>query len=325
MPANLTPQYKKVEEQFRAASNDEERLTLLEEMLRIIPKHKGTEHIQADLKRKMKEIREGQVRQAKGGAKATVDIFHVSKQGAGQVVLIGTPNSGKSSILEALTNAKVNVTDFPFGTHAPVPGMGYYEDVPIQLVDMPPITKDYVAPGQVGTYRNGDLIVIVIDLAGDALEQMQECVEYLDSKKLIESEATEGIHISKPVFVVGTKSDIAPAGTLETLKELTERSFEYIEISAKTGFNLDKFMEKCFITLNVIRVYAKPPGKEPDMKEPFTLPVGSTVLDLAEHIHREMAEKLKNARAWGTEVYDGQSVQRTHVLHDKDIVELHFE
>ncbi|OHB59014.1 MAG: hypothetical protein A2Y07_08790 [Planctomycetes bacterium GWF2_50_10] len=324
MPANLTPQYKKVEEQFRAATGDEERLVLLEEMLRIIPKHKGTEHIQAELKHKIKEIKEGQARQAKSGAK-TVDIFHIPKQGAGQVALIGAPNSGKSSILDALTNAKVNVTDFPFGTHSPIPGMAHYEDVPIQLVDMPPITKDYVAPGQVGTYRNCDLVAIVVDLSGDPLDEMGICLEYLDSKKLIPSAETAGIEISKPAFVVGTKSDIAEPGTLDTLKELTGRPFEYVEISAKTGFGLDVFVATCFRLLNVMRIYAKPPGKEPDMKDPFTIPIGSNVMDLAQVIHRDLADKLKSARAWGTDVYDGQSVQRTHILHDKDIIELHFE
>ena len=175
MPANLTPQYKKVEEQFRAATTDEERIVLLEEMLRIIPKHKGTEHIQAEIKRKLSHIKEAGA--AKKSHGKTVDIFHVVRGGAGQIALIGTPNSGKSSILAALTNAKVTVADFPFATHAPVPGMAHYEDVQIQLVDMPPITADFVAPGQINTYRNCDLIAIVIDLSADVLEQMEICLK----------------------------------------------------------------------------------------------------------------------------------------------------
>src|SRR5512140_2524957 len=181
MPANLTPQYKKVEEQFRAATTDEERIVLLEEMLRIIPKHKGTEHLQAEIKRKISHIKDAgaaKIRQSHG---KSVDIFHVVRGGAGQIALIGTPNSGKSSIVAALTNARVQVTDFPFGTHAPVPGMAHYEDIQIQLVDMPPITADFVAPGQVNTYRNCDIIAIVVDLSADVLEQMEICLKFLDS------------------------------------------------------------------------------------------------------------------------------------------------
>lgn len=322
MPANLTPQYKKVEEQFRAATSDEERIVLLEEMLRVIPKHKGTEHIQAELKRKLSHLKDAGT--AKKSHGKTVDIFHVVRGGAGQIALIGTPNSGKSSILAALTNAKVAVADFPFSTHAPVPGMAHYEDVQIQLVDMPPITADFVTPGQTNTYRNCDLIAIVIDLSADVLEQMETCIKFLEEHELLAATAQEADTLHKQTFVIGTKADLAPEGTLATLKELSNRPFEYIDISVKTAHNLDKLVSLCFNLLKVIRIYAKPPGKPVDMKDPFTLPIGSTVMDLATHIHRELAEKLKTARAWGTDVYDGQSVQRTHVLHDKDIVELHF-
>jgi ribosome-interacting GTPase 1 len=322
MPANLTPQYKKVEEQYRAATTDQERIVLLEEMLRVIPKHKGTEHLQAEIKRKLSHLKDAGT--AKKSLGKTVDIFHVPRGGAGQIVLIGMPNSGKSSILAALTNAKVTVADFPFATHAPVPGMAHYEDVPIQLVDMPPITADFVTPGQTNTYRNCDLIAIVIDLAADVLEQIEICLKFLESHELLAVTEQQADKLHKQAFVIGTKSDIAPEGTLSTLKEITNRPFEYIDISVKTAYNLDKLVLLCFNLLRVIRIYAKPPGKPPDMKEPFTIPAGSTVMGLATHIHRELAEKLKTARAWGTGVYDGQSVQRTHVLHDKDIIELHF-
>jgi hypothetical protein len=322
MPANLTPQYKKVEEQFRAATTDEERIVLLEEMLRIIPKHKGTEHIQAELKRKLSHLKDAGT--AKKSHGKTVDIFHVVRGGAGQVALIGTPNSGKSSILDALTNAKVVVADFPFSTHAPIPGMAHYEDVPIQLVDMPPITADFVTPGQVNTYRNCDLIAIVIDLSADILEQMEIVLKFLESHELLATTEQQADPLHKQAFVIGTKADLAPEGALAMLKEITNRPFEYVDISVKTAYNLDKLVLLCFSLLKIIRIYAKPPGKPVDMKDPFTLPIGSTVIDLATHIHRELAEKLKTARAWGADVYDGQSVHRTHILHDKDIVELHF-
>lgn len=327
VPANLTPEYFKAEEWFRSATTNQEKILALERMLSVMPKHKGTDHLKADLRRKLSKLKETTVQQKKSGKH--VDIFHVPRSGAGQVVLLGTPNCGKSSILAALTNAKVNVADFPFATAQPVPGMVLFEDVQIQLVDMPPITADYVAPGQVGTYRNCDLIALVIDLATDVQEQLLVCLDFIESRSLlIDSETPayddQGNALGKKAFCICTKSDIATAGALEELKDSFKQSLAFMEISTATGAGLEELSSKLFELLGIIRVYAKPPGKPADMTEPFTLPIGSTVMDLAVAIHRQLAEKLKSARIWGTGVYDGQNVQRTHVLNDKDVVELHF-
>lgn len=329
VPANLTPEYKKAEAKFRTAATDTDRLAALEEMLRTIPKHKGTESMQADLKRRISKLKEDIQSSGKKGGTRHVDVFHVPPSGAGQVVLVGMPNAGKSAILAALTNAPVNVADYPFATEKPVPGMMLYEDVPIQLVDTPPITAEYAAPGFVNTCRGADLLAIVIDLAGDVLEQMEVCTRYLDSHRLIldpTADADDAAnYLARPTFVVATKADIAPPGTLETLKELTDRPFEYIEVSATTGKGLDAFVRRVFEMLDVVRIYAKKPGHEPDMKEPFTLPRGSNVQDLAALIHRQLAESLKSARAWNAPgIHDGQNVPRDHVLTDKEIIELHF-
>ena len=327
MPANLTPQYLKAEQWYKTASTNEEKILALEEMLRVIPKHKGTEHLQADLKRKLSQLKDAATQQKKAGKH--VDIFHVPRSGAGQVVLLGTPNCGKSSIVAALTNAKVNVADFPFATPSPVPGMVTFEDVKIQLVDMPPITADYAAPGQVGTYRNCDIIAAVIDLSGDVEEQWLICIDFLESRSLLIDAETlardeQGNALGKKAVCICTKSDIAPAGALETLKNSCTRPLELIEISTQTGAGVTELPTKLWQLLGLIRIYAKPPGKPADMTDPFTLPAGSSVMDLATLIHRQLADKLKSARIWGTGVYDGQHVQRTHILNDKDVVELHF-
>ena len=330
MPANLTAQYKKAEEQYKAATTDEERLAGLEEMLREIPKHKGTEHMQADIKRRISRLKTEMEGGGKKGASKPLDIFHVPKSGAGQVALVGMPNSGKSAILAALTKAHVHVADYPFATEKPTPGMALFEDVKIQLVDTPPITADFAAPGQVNTYRGADLLAIVIDLAGEVLEQMEVCTAYLDSHRLILDDSIDdedelGSRLARKTFVIATKSDIAPAGTLETLKELTERPFEYIEISSETSAGLDRLMRRIYEMLEIVRVYAKKPHKPADMADPFTLKRGSTVHDLAELIHRDLAEKLHSARAWNSpNVHDGQNIPREHVLSDKEIIELHF-
>jgi len=277
MPANLTPEYFKAERWFREATTTEEKILALEQMLSVMPKHKGTDHLRADLRKKLSKLKEAP---AKKGKAKHVDIFYIPRSGSGQIVLLGTPNCGKSSIVAALTNAKVNVADFPFATTAPVPGMVTFEDVQIQLVDMPPITADYSAPGQVGTYRNCDLIGICIDLSADVKKQLRICLDFLESRNLL--------------------------------------------VDTETSTGVEKLRGTFFKLLNIIRIYAKPPGKPADMNDPFTLPAGSTVMDLASAIHRELAEKLKFARIWGTGVYDGQNAQRNHVLNDKDIIELHF-
>ena len=325
MPANLTPEYFKAEQWFRTATTNEEKILALERMLAVMPKHKGTDHLKADLRRKLSKLKEA----PKKKSAKQVDVFHVPKTGAGQIVLLGTPNCGKSSIVAALTNAKANVADFPFATSAPVPGMVKFEDIQIQLVDMPPITADYVAPGQVGTYRHCDLIGVVIDLSADVLEQLHICLDFLESRNLLIDEQTaamdeQGNVLGRRVFCVCAKSDIAKPAALQTLRKSRKHPFELVEISTKTSAGLDKLSGIFFDLLNIIRVYAKPPGKPADMDEPFTLPAGSTVMDLATAIHRQLAERLKFARIWGTGVYDGQNAQRNHILNDKDIIELHF-
>jgi len=326
MPANLTPEYFKAERWFREATTTDEKILALEQMLSVMPKHKGTDHLKADLRRKLSKLKEAPVQKGHG---KHVDIFHMPRSGAGQIALIGTPNSGKSSIVAALTNAKVHVADFPFATTAPVPGMVMFEDVPIQLVDTPPITADFISPGQVGTYRNCDVVGIVIDLSADVEEQLGICLDFLESRKLlIDAEAPavdeHGNALAKKAFCICTKSDIAIPGAVEKLKQSCKYPFEVVEISTKTGAGLEELSAMFFRLLGIIRIYAKPPGKPADMSDPFTLPAGSTVMDLATAIHRELAGKLKFARIWGTGVYNGQNTQRNHVLNDKDIIELHF-
>ena len=326
MPANLTPDYLKAEQWFRSATTNEEKILALEQMLAVIPKHKGTDHLKADLRRKLSKLKESPAKKA-GGKHA--DIFHVPRGGAGQIVLLGVPNSGKSSIVSALTSAKVNVAGFPFATAAPVPGMMMFEDVQIQIVDMPPITADFIAPGQVGTYRHCDVIAIVIDLSADVVEQIKVCLDFLESRRLLISDNTDAVDAGsnasgKKAFCLCTKADIAMAGALQKLKDSCKYDFEFFEVSVVSGKGIKELPGFFFKLLNIIRIYSKPPGKKPDMDEPFTMPVGSTVMDLAGAIHRELADKLKSAKLWGMVVHPGQNVHRTHVLNDKDIIELHF-
>jgi len=329
MPANLTPEYKKAEELLRQATSVDEKISALEVMLKTIPKHKGTDHMQADIKRRISKLR---TEPQKKGATRQGDIFHVPKGAVGgQAVLLGTPNSGKSAIVAALTNAHVQVADFPFSTTLPIPGVMMHEDVPIQLVDMPPITRVHVAPGQTNAYRQSDLILVVVDLsAADVTDQMEICMNFLYERTLILPEgATERDselyrHMVRPCLWVASKADLAGEGDFEVLGDMYQGKLTMTCASMKDPESAGKLSLTIFEALKIVRIYSKIPGKPVEKKEPFILPMGSTVFDLAIKVHRDLAEKLRYARGWGEDKYDGQQVPRDYALRDKDIIELHF-
>ena len=328
MPANLTPEYKRAERLFREAQGTEEKIAALELMLRTIPKHKGTDHMQADIKHRLAKLRAAPA--TKGGGRHT-DMFHVPSNNEGtQVALLGTPNAGKSALLAALTNAPAQVAEFPFSTHRPVPGIMMHEDVPIQLVDMPPITREHVATGQINTYRHCDLIMVVVDLASaEVTEQVETCLAFLADRTLMVPEGADPDdqlyqHMAKPLLIVATKADLAQQGDFEALRQMYSRSLDWIVASVNEPGSLARLSLRIFEALRIVRVYSKLPGKEADMTAPFVLGADATVYDLARSIHRELADKLRYARIWGRVKHPGQQVHRDHVLHDKDIAELHF-
>jgi ribosome-interacting GTPase 1 len=328
MPANLTPEYKKADQLYREATTTEEKITALELMLSTIPKHKGTDHMQADLKRRLSKLKAGS--ETKGPSRKQ-DVFHVPKgAAAGQVVLLGTPNSGKSSLVANLTNAHVQVADFPFSTHAPVPGAMHFEEIQIQLVDMPPITREHVEPGQTNTYRQCDLILLVVDLsAADVTDQIEICLDFLRERTLLLPEGAdpdEEIYkrLIRPCLCVATKNDLAGEGDLDVLRDMYGKQMEIISATATEDQSLQQMAQRIFERLNIVRIFSKQPGKKVDLKDPFVLPIGATVEDLAVKVHRELAEKLRYARAWGEDKYDGQQIPRDYLLRDKDIIELHF-
>lgn len=322
MPANLTPQYYEAEENFKKAAAIEEKIAALEEMLAVIPKHKGTEKIQADLKRRLSKLREEGQKKAKTGRS---DPFHVEKQGAGQVALLGFPNAGKSSLVSALTRAKLKVADYPFTTTVPAAGMMPFEDVLVQLVDTPPLSEELSPPGLAGTLRGADAILLVVDAASDdCLDHLSYCFGFLEEKKIIRQDLAKGARGLPPERcpVVCARADLPDsAGNVELIREMWPGR-EIIPVSAVTGLGLEHTRGRIFNLLEVIRVYTKVPGKEPDLKAPFILKQGSAVVELAEAIHRDLPKKMKNARVWGSARFPGQSVPREYTLQDRDIVEI---
>ena len=183
MPANLTPQYHKAEEEYRRATTPDEELRCLQNMLRELPKHKGTDKLQADLKQKISRAKQAAEEHAKKSAGKGPSI-KLPRQGAGRAILLGGPNAGKSQLLRSLTRATPEVAPYPFTTHQPQPGMMPWEDVMVQLIDTPAITSDMFDPATQGLIRGSDLALLLVDLASDeGIEQVQAVMDKTNSTK----------------------------------------------------------------------------------------------------------------------------------------------
>ena len=329
MPANLTPQYKEAEQRFRRATTHAEKLETLREMLALLPKHKGTEKIQADLKRRLSKLEDEGLDAKRAGAQRH-DPGHVRREGAGQWVLLGAPNAGKSALVRALTHAHPEVAPYPFTTRAPLPGMMPFEDTQVQLVDTPPVAPGHTEPYLVNLVHGADGVLLVLDVTADDLETSLRGISALMEKARVWPEGTPlptespPFLLVKAVIAIGNKSDLDSDGTFASLaRETIPAGVPFHSVSAEHGTGLEDLRAALFRRLDVIRIYAKEPGKKPDMQKPFVLKRGATVHELALAVHKEVAERVKYARIWGNARFDGQQVDKDHVLSDRDVVELH--
>ncbi|MEP0845473.1 MAG: 50S ribosome-binding GTPase [Phycisphaerae bacterium] len=330
MAANLTPQYHEAEARYRAARTPEEKVAALEEMWRELPKHKSSEKIQAELKKKLSAARRDVQHAGRRGA-TKADPFCIPRTGAGQVVLVGAPNVGKSSIVGGLTHAHVTIADYPFSTALPIPGMVPFEDVQIQLVDTPAVTAGHVPAGFPGLWHATDALIVVVDLSSESLlEDADTCLRHLAERRIQLTDGArrrpEGMDdpLRVPGMVLANKLDASGAAeNLRLLRELLDARVPIEPLSTRQPEMMARLPALLFRLIHVIRVYAKPPGRKPDLDEPFVLPEGSDVHQLARHVYRGLEHQIRAARVWGTGVADGQNVHLDHVLHDRDIVELH--
>ena len=312
MAANLTPDYLAAEQDYKRAATPKEAVEALERMYAALPKHKGTEKMQADLKRRLSEARKESQKKSAGHA----PFYYVPHEGAGQVALAGPPNAGKSALICALTHARPEVAEFPFTTRLPVPGMMPYQNVQIQMVDLPAFSAEFMDFWVVQVARNADASVLVVDPSDRAA---------LDGIEFIVS-AYEEKHIPLPRLMAATKCDLTGAKeNLAALAELYGERFDYLPVSALTGENLDRFARAVFDMLGLVRVYTKPPGKKADLGTPYVLHRGQTVHDAARMVHRDFAEHLKFARLFHVDggVHDGLMVERGHLVEDQDVLEFH--
>jgi uncharacterized protein len=330
MAVNLTPQYHEAEAAYKKAQTAEQKLEWLKKMWVELPKHKASEKLQAEIKTKISDLRDEVEQEKKGGKKGAVS-YKIPRQGAGQVMLLGGPNAGKSRLLTRFTRATPEVAPYPFTTHEPHVGMMDWEDARVQLIDAPPITAEYLEGYLSSMIRSADAAVLVIDLGDDDGPFAAEAVidRLAQVKTMLVGQVPEDIQ--DPTFdycktlIAANKGDLPGASDrLEIVREMYGSRFSIHVLDAESGTGLEDLRTAIYRFLNVIRVYSKKPGKPADKEAPFTCPFGSTVLEMAELVHRDFSEKLKSARIWGTGVFDGQTVTRDHVLHDKDIVELHM-
>ncbi|MBT8208548.1 MAG: 50S ribosome-binding GTPase, partial [Acidimicrobiia bacterium] len=301
MPTNVTPEFRKVQKQYRKVREPAERLALLKEMLRLIPKHKGTEHLQAEMRTKMKELTDELSGPARGGTRTGPQVAF-RPEGAGQVVLVGPPNSGKSALHDRLTGSHAASEAYPFASQFPVPGMFRHGDVAFQLIDVPSLGTEHPVPYVGNTVQHASGCLLVVDLsAPDCVSRTRASIDLLAEKKVdliadwsggddLEADASDDFfRLALPTLLVANKADLIedPMAELEVLEELIDVSYPTIAVSAVTGFGLDELGSWLFDQLQVVRVYTKIPGHHPDTENPFTLHHGDTVIDLAELIHKD--------------------------------------
>ncbi|MEB3861046.1 MAG: GTP-binding protein [Desulfurococcales archaeon] len=388
MPANLTAEAKAKLAKYSEAKTIEEKIKALEEFLSVAPKHKGAENLLLWARRRLAELREEQEARRRKKAGGGGPRIFVERAGAGQAVLLGPPNSGKSSILARLTNAKPEIAPYPFTTQLPMPGMLSYEDVQIQLVDTPPLLLDQpdspVNNRVLGVARNANILILVVGLDDpDPVSTARRLLSLLEDRgilvtrarglvRVVKSRQVTGIKVQgtgrmigfteddlkrllssyriynavveiegevtlddveaaifqqriyKPSIMILNKADLPHnREAVIGVRKLLPSDVPLLVASAKTGKGLEGLGETLFKMLGVIRVYTKQPNKEPD-PQPLIIEKGSTVIEAARRIHKDLARNFKYARVWGKSAkYPGQKVGPDHVLEDKDLVEIH--
>jgi uncharacterized protein len=340
MPANLTPEYKAAEAGFRKARDPRERLERLQEMLRVIPKHKGTDHLQGDIRRRIKELSEELERPKKGGARGGPRLV-IQPEGAAQIALLGPPNTGKSLLHARLTGSGAQAAPYPFTTQYPEPGMMPYEDIHYQLLDLPAISPERPVSWLASTLQTADACLLIVDLSDPACVERIEALHAVLREKRVtltdrwdpEGEpARETVELDEdpfalrlPAVLLANRTDLLAGvdNELQAFLELTGFRYPAFAVSATTGRSLGEIGPLLFCQLGIVRVYTKVPGRPPDRDRPFTLRRGQTVEDVARLVHKDLARSLKYARVWGKSGFDGQHAGRDHSLADGDVIELH--
>ncbi len=326
MPANLPPQYFEVEKRYREARSVSEKLKYLEEMLAIMPKHKGTDKLKADLRRRIAQLKD--MGTARKGPGRRTPVYLIEPEGVGQVILLGPPNTGKSSLLAALTKAQPVIADYPYTTRIPLAGMMRYENVQVQLVDSPPLGEEYLEPWFPDLLRRADAFAVVLAPPEDPsaqLEALQATLARFHLALARENHTPPTSRLeARRTLVVFNKIDLLPdPEERELYLEVLGDDLPVQPVSVHTGEGLPEVRAALFEFLDLVRVYTRAPGKAANFKSPFVVPARTTLQELADRIHHDLGRSFKFARVWGQDTFEGQRVQRDYTLREGDVVEIH--
>ena len=346
MPINAGIEYQKAEAQYHEARTLQEKLKALDEMMRTAPKHKGAEGLLQEIKRKIAKLRALAEKAKRSGSRFQIAV---KKEGAAQVVLLGVPNAGKSTLLAKLTNAKPEIADYPFTTRLPEVGILEYEGVKIQVLEIPAITEDFLekekGPMLISLVRNADLAVFVLRHPSEAGLLRKECERagiMLDKQRphiritrtgggglafvgKIKGNLDEAKALLREHGHLNATVEFGPHVTLADLKEVLKEGTVYRPlVEAYRDDDAESIKRNIWEKISLIRVQTKQPGKKPDWP-PVALKKGATIRHLAEIIHKDFIRRFRFARVWGKSAkFKGQSVGMDHCLTDRDVVEFHM-
>tara|TARA_Y100000034_G_C6897675_1_gene414298 strand:- start:1837 stop:2748 length:912 start_codon:yes stop_codon:yes gene_type:complete len=301
MPINASHEYFSVEKKYLAAKSTDEKIFFLEELIKVAPKHKSSENLLKELRTRLKKLREKSViaSKKKSGKKG------IKKEGF-QCILIGPPNTGKSSLLKLLSNAHPKISPHPFTTKDPVIGAFKHQGIQAQLVDLPSLGSPEFDFSLLNT---ADCIIVVLS----SLQQIPDVAPYLKKST------------GELIYIVN-KSDLLSHDQLRKLsatiksKRLHAIPFSAINPTHESLLDLKSLILK---SMHVIRVYTKEPGKT-KTNDPIVLKEKSTVKQVAEKILKGFSKKVKETRITGpSSKFPNQKVGLTHVCKDLDIVEFH--
>jgi len=313
MPANLPPQYFEAEKTYRLAKTPLEKIAALEEMLAIMPKHKGTDHLRAELRGRIAKL--NQLLEKKSATQRASMV--IDKEGAAQIAVIGLPNAGKSQIVSSITNASPTVAEYPFTTRSATPGMMEFENIQIQLIDTPPLVAQSIEWWLPPILRRADALLIVVDLSDAPLAQVEAIITQLENMRVQLKE--------RKTLIIGNKIDLQnTSDNYIALNDKYKEQLPVVAVSAKERIGLDELKHKVYQMLDIIRVYTKAPGQKPDFSDPIILKKGSRLEDAATSVHKDFRARLKYARLWGSGKHDGIMARRDHILQDGDVIELHL-
>jgi uncharacterized protein len=360
MVSNISVEYANAMKKLDSARTPEERLAALLEMKSWAPTHKGAENLRSDLNRKIAELRSEIERLKSSGTKkgssSASSAMYIKKEGVGQVVLVGLPNSGKSWLLNKLIGKEVTpVTPYPFATKEPAPAMLNYNGGLIQLVELPALIEgSSVGKAQgkeiLGAVRNSDAVLVCAnsindkDLIVSELEKSSIFLNKLRPPIVVKNSSFPGIQISGKDFLGFpveqleqflknsgfANSQVIISGKISSISEVVEaldskicyKKAVFVNPFLVNNHILIDLKDRIFLLLDMILVFTKKPGEDVDNKEPISLSVGSTVENLAHELHKDFAKNLKHAKVWGSTKFPGQMVGPEYVLKNNDIVEI---